>query len=188
MDRNRLTIDQDVAGVCFDRAGQNFYQRRLTGAVLTDERMHFSRHYVEAHAVERLHAGIGFADPAHREVGSVAAWCGGAAGRHHCLPVYDPTVTGMIFGGVLPVKYKYIWSTTILPIWSGCCSGSPTIAPESIAFLASEFASYPTTLILPVLPAAAMERTAPRAESSLIPNTPDSVGYCCRKLSITLAA
>ena len=71
--RQRMTQPQrrssqaHVARVGHDAASEYLHERRLAGAVLTDERMDFAGAHVEVHGVERANARIRFRQPGGRE-------------------------------------------------------------------------------------------------------------------------
>ena len=61
-DLHRLAVEQDAAGVGLDRTVDDLHQGRLTGAVLTQNRMDFTRHDAHGHRVVGPHAGVALAD------------------------------------------------------------------------------------------------------------------------------
>ena len=62
-------VETNLAGVLAIGAAQNLHQRRLAGAVLSEQHVHVAGFDGEVHGVERDHAGKGLADPAHFERG-----------------------------------------------------------------------------------------------------------------------
>ena len=103
VDDDGATVERNLAGIGRQRAGENLHEGRFSGAVLTDQRMHFARVDVERHAVERANAGEGLHDPRHpQERGGRRLQCG-------YLPasafVYVPTATAILDGGFAPEKY-----------------------------------------------------------------------------------
>ena len=61
---DRLAAQEDLAGVRLVDAGQDAHQRRLAGAVLADQAHHLVRPELEAHRLERMHAGKALVDAA----------------------------------------------------------------------------------------------------------------------------
>jgi hypothetical protein len=54
---HRLAVQQQLASVGREHAGEQLDQRRLAGAVLAHQRVHLSGAQAQAHAVQRQHAG-----------------------------------------------------------------------------------------------------------------------------------
>ena len=65
VEANRLAVQLDVALVLPIEPGEDVRERRLPGAVLTEEGVHLSRRRLEAHAVVGEHAGEALRDPVH---------------------------------------------------------------------------------------------------------------------------
>ena len=65
VDANDASIDEDPAGIGRLRAGQNLHERRLAGAVLTDQRQHFAGIELQRNVIQRPHPGKRFPDAAH---------------------------------------------------------------------------------------------------------------------------
>jgi hypothetical protein len=82
-------------------AGDDLDQCRLAGAVLAQQRMHLAGPHVEAHGLERLHAGKGFADAGELEDERRARRrcdAGGSAGAfllHYSCPPGRPVAASM---------------------------------------------------------------------------------------------
>ena len=62
IDLDRLAVEQDLAFVGLVDAGENFHQRRLAGAVLAHQRVHFAGAKLEPCIVQRPHARKRLAD------------------------------------------------------------------------------------------------------------------------------
>ena len=62
----RRAVDAELAVIRLIDAAQNLYQRRLAGAVLADDRVHFAGHDVEVDAVENAVADERLANSAPR--------------------------------------------------------------------------------------------------------------------------
>ena len=67
-ERDRLAVQQHAARIRAIEAGDDFDERRFAGAVLAHQRMDFARLQIERDAVQRPHAGKGFADRFDDEV------------------------------------------------------------------------------------------------------------------------
>ena len=65
VEANRLAVQLDVALVLPVEPGEDVRERRLPGAVLTEEGVHLARCRLERHVVVREHAGEALRDPAH---------------------------------------------------------------------------------------------------------------------------
>ena len=61
---HRLAVQQDLAGIGDDRAGERLDQRRLAGAVVADHAEDLVRHEVEVGVVERHHPAVALDEPA----------------------------------------------------------------------------------------------------------------------------
>ncbi len=132
IDRNRRTIDEDLARVGTQRAGKDFHQGRFTGAVLTDQNEHFAAAQRERHVGESAHAGKTLPDAAHLE-----------QRRHAYGDDFVKAPTGILTtaGGCLPPKYPLMTSIVDEPIFAGYWIASPYISPAAIALRASGVAS-----------------------------------------------
>ena len=62
---DRLAVEEDFAGIRLIDAGEDLHQRRLAGAVLAHQRMHFAAIEIESRAAQRMHAGKALLDAAH---------------------------------------------------------------------------------------------------------------------------
>jgi hypothetical protein len=60
-------VERDLARIGRLRSGQDLHQRRFSGAVLADERVHFAGFDIERDAVERTDAGERLHDPRHAQ-------------------------------------------------------------------------------------------------------------------------
>ncbi len=84
-DRDRRTVEQDLAGIRCREAVQDVHQRRLAGAVLAEQRVDLARPDVEIDPVVCNDARIALGDPAHLE-------CGSAHGLRHGVLSFDLAV------------------------------------------------------------------------------------------------
>ena len=64
-----LAVQEDLAGVGDDRAGERFDQGRLAGAVVADHRQHLAREQVEVDAVKTDDLAEGLDQTAGRQHG-----------------------------------------------------------------------------------------------------------------------
>ena len=71
----RFAVDHELAAVRLIDPAQDLYQRRLAGAVLPDDRVHFAGHDIEVDAVENAVADERFANP-HRTEQRSGAFAG----------------------------------------------------------------------------------------------------------------
>ncbi len=60
--RDRLASEQDAASVGLVDAGEDAHQRRLAGTVLADQADHLVRPHLDAHRLQRVHAGKALVD------------------------------------------------------------------------------------------------------------------------------
>src|SRR5262249_29422155 len=67
---DRLAVDEDLAGVGRDGAGDDLAQRRLARAVLADERVDLAGGELEADVGERDRRPVALVDAAHRARGA----------------------------------------------------------------------------------------------------------------------
>ena len=67
--RRRPAVEQDLARIFRVRAAEHFHQRRLAGAVLAQEHVHFASAQIEVDAIERDDTRKHLANPAHLEHG-----------------------------------------------------------------------------------------------------------------------
>ncbi len=72
-----LPVEPERADVRALHAREDFHQRRLAGAVLSDHRHDFPRRNVQADAIERLHTGKTFADGDRFQHGEATFECRG---------------------------------------------------------------------------------------------------------------
>ncbi len=73
---DRDAVEQHLAAVRLDDAGEDVHQRRLPGAVFAEERVNFAALEIEVDAAQRLHAAKALDDAAHGQKR------GGERGRH----------------------------------------------------------------------------------------------------------
>ena len=67
IERDRTAIDENLAGIARARAAEHPHQRRLAGAVLAEQHVHFAALQVERHIVQRANAWELFRDASHFE-------------------------------------------------------------------------------------------------------------------------
>ena len=63
----RAALDQHLAAVRLDDAGEDVHQGRFAGAVLAEQRMNFAALEIEVDAAQGLHAAKALDDAAHRQ-------------------------------------------------------------------------------------------------------------------------
>ena len=67
-----IAVEHDFAGCRLDHAGENLHQRRLAGAILSEQRGDLAAMDVEIDALERVNAAVRLGDIARREHDVVA--------------------------------------------------------------------------------------------------------------------